>query len=337
MSYASVDSAIIQRLIRNCSDTLSRIEKTKQSLTNKYQALGATWSDAKYQQLGTIVSDCNSAISKVSGELQGCVQKLEMLNVHIKEYESVNFDGGGGGGNSGETGFLGRLFGRNQRTGGASSGGTASQGSGQPAPRSLTQTAQTWQENADGSQTFNAPVETGRTLNSNQGNVDGFRGTCGLVSCSNVLSLAGVNVPEAEIVEFASTTRNAADSAFLCTTGRARAGANGGTSYRDRQEILAHYGLTTETRPATTDNIYSAVTEGRGVIVSVNAGQLYNGASVVDDLHAIVITSARVHNGEVQGFYTCDSNNRPSRFYTTQQIQDALSGRPLNVTSSIIR
>ena len=122
MSYASVDGALIQRLIRNCNDTLSKIEKTKQTLTNRYQALGATWSDSKYHQLGAIVDECNSAIGKVSKELQGCVQKLEMLNVHIKEYESVNFTGGGGSGQGGQ----GRQI--PQSSSGTSGGGAGSAG-----------------------------------------------------------------------------------------------------------------------------------------------------------------------------------------------------------------
>jgi len=52
MSSVSVDSALIQKLIKNCSDTISRLEKTKQGLVSKYQSLGSSWSDSKYQYLG---------------------------------------------------------------------------------------------------------------------------------------------------------------------------------------------------------------------------------------------------------------------------------------------
>jgi len=91
MSNVSVDSALIQQLIRNCSESISQLDRTRRGLSRKYQSLGVSWSDSKYQHLGTIVEECSTAISKVSGELQNCVQKLELLNVHIQEYESVNF------------------------------------------------------------------------------------------------------------------------------------------------------------------------------------------------------------------------------------------------------
>lgn len=93
MSSVSVDSAVIQKLMKNCSDTIVRIEKTRQSLLTKYQSLGASWSDSKYQYLGTIIEESTAAISKVSSELQGVVQKLGLVNIHIQEYEGVNFNG----------------------------------------------------------------------------------------------------------------------------------------------------------------------------------------------------------------------------------------------------
>lgn len=95
LSSVSVDNAVIQKLIRNCFDTISKIEKTRQNLISKYQSLGASWSDSKYKYLGTIIEDCSSAINKVSKELQECAQKLEQVNVYIQEYESVNFNGSG--------------------------------------------------------------------------------------------------------------------------------------------------------------------------------------------------------------------------------------------------
>ena len=96
MSNANVDGTIVQKMIRSCNDTLSRIEKSKQGLVGKYQSLSGTWSDTKYKDLGVIVDECSSAITSASGVLKDIVQKMEQLNIHIKEYEGVNFNAVGG-------------------------------------------------------------------------------------------------------------------------------------------------------------------------------------------------------------------------------------------------
>ena len=74
-----------------------------------------------------------------------------------------------------------------------------------------------------------------------------------------------------------------------------------------------------------------------GVIISVYAGMLYNGWSDQRDLHAITVTSVKKDRyGNVLGFYVCDSGTGgidSSKFYTTFQVENALSCRPMNVTS----
>lgn len=202
----------------------------------------------------------------------------------------------------------------------------------------LNATKQTWTIESDGNMVFNTPIETGRKLDSCQGKVNGFLGTCGLVSCVNVLRLAGYPATESEVVGYASTTSAGFGIGKLCTTNSFPEN-NGGTSAKTRQQILQHFGIKNELREASIDNIADAVSDGRGVIISVYAGMLYNGWSDYRDLHAIAVTSVKKDcHGNVLGFYVCDSGTGGidnSKFYTTFQVENALSGRPMNVTSII--
>ena len=202
----------------------------------------------------------------------------------------------------------------------------------------LNATNQTWTTGSDGSMVFNTPIETGGKLDSCQGKVDGFLGTCGLVSCVNVLRLAGYPATESEVVDYASTTSAGLGRGKLCTT-NSFPEDNGGTSAKTRQQILQYFGVKSELKEASVNNIADAVSDGRGVIISVYAGMLYNGWSDHRDLHAITVTSVKKDcYGNVLGFYVCDSGTGgidSSKYYTTFQVENALSGRPMNVTSII--
>lgn len=210
----------------------------------------------------------------------------------------------------------------------ASLSGITANGSG----RQLASTKQSWVTNGDGNMTFNSPVETGATLDSTQGKVEGFDGTCGLVSCVNVLRMAGINVTEHEIVDFASNNG-------LCRCNSSREEENGGTAVRDRQAILYGFGVNSELRTASVDNIASAVSEGRGVIASFDAGKLWDDPDYYGGFHAVTITSVtKDRNGKILGFHVCDSGTGgkdSAAYYSADRISTALSGRLLNVTSVI--
>ena len=207
-------------------------------------------------------------------------------------------------------------------------------------------TQQTWQRGV-GSETYDSPRETGGTLNCRQGvppsaggeGVAGYEGTCGLVSCENVLRMAGVNVRESDIVNYARNTRTGLlGMRRLCTTHRGSR-RNGGTYATDRQQILSHFGVESTIQEGTIENIARNVSEGRGVIVSVEANRFWQQHSNRESGHAIVVTSVErdTYSGNPIGFYVCDSgDNQPSRFVTTQELQDSLYGA-INVTSRIIR
>lgn len=202
----------------------------------------------------------------------------------------------------------------------------------------LVATNQTWVTNPDGSTVFNTPVETGGKLDACQGKVDGFLGTCGLVSCVNVLRLAGYPASESEVVGYASTTSAGFRRRRLCTT-KSFPEENGGTTAKGRRKILKHFGVKSELKDANVTNIADAVSEGRGVIISVYADILYKGWSDHSDPHAITVTSVKKDRyGNVLGFYVCDSGTGGtdnSKYYTAFQVENALTGRQMNVTSII--
>ena len=111
----------------------------------------------------------------------------------------------------------------------------------------------------------------------------------------------------------------------------------GGTTSLDRKNILEAYGVKSDLVPASIDNIFRAVGQGKGVIASVHADYLYDGKISADDRHAIIITSVKYKNGKPYSIITCDSNNRPCEEYYVSAFQVALTDNPLNVTTKIIR
>jgi len=318
-----------------------RLERISKALSAKHQSLAATWSDSKYRELGAVVNDCSSAIATVTQTLSGIGRQLAELTSYIREYESVNFsDSTGSEGTSRDgvsvhSAILSAYAGLSE----SSSDGAVNQILSQYVSRSLSTTQQGWENLTGNRRRFDTPIETGSSMIAQQGEVRGFQGTCGLVACANLLRLAGVNVAERDLVTYASATRRQDGSAYLCRVDLLHPRGSGGTTQWDREEILTHFGMSSEFRPATVDNIRQAVTEGRGVIASVHAQQLYDGvASRENDLHAVAVTSVVEGDGQVVGVYLCDSNNRPASYYPIERFEAALNHRTdLNVTSTIIR
>lgn len=199
----------------------------------------------------------------------------------------------------------------------------------------LKETQQTWQTQGEYS-VFNTPEKTGEKLDSNQGKLNTFLGTCGCVSCVNVLRLAGIDVSEEELVTYAATHENEQGEA-LCSYGSSDYAANGGTTVMDRKNILEAYGVKSKLVPPTIDNIFDEVSNGKGVIASVHASFLYNGEISNNDRHAVTITSVKYKNNEPYSVIICDSNGMPSEEYHVGIFKTALTGNMLNVTEKIIR
>ncbi len=199
-------------------------------------------------------------------------------------------------------------------------------------PRDLPVTQQKMMGKADGGKTYNTPSETGKNLDYHQGKMKGYIGTCGLCSCENILRLAGVNVSEQDIVQFA--VKNG-----LCKCGGAEE-ENGGTNYEGRKKILEAFGVDSSLLPQNLDSIAKAIVSGRGVIISVDAGRLWEDARYLNGLHAVTVTSVDFDaEGKIDSFHICDSGaNIYDMVVPADKLQNCLAiNRKMNVTQQIIR
>jgi hypothetical protein len=207
----------------------------------------------------------------------------------------------------------------------------------------LNQTEQVWHTDEYGLKVYDSPKETGLRLNYHQGRtkasggegVEGFQGTCGLVSVENVLRLAGRNITEADVVNYARThTIGHGDSMrHLCTVD-SESDSNGGTYAQDREALLRYYGVDSRIVHANVEQVAEYVAAGRGVIANVDANVLWYGCTMsTPAYHAITVTSVArdEFSNDVLGFYICDSGSRAddsSRFVPTEIFQVAM--RPTN-------
>ena len=219
-------------------------------------------------------------------------------------------------------------------------------------PRDLVDTQFGMIKDSDGNLVYDSPNETDQYLYKEQGSADpAFQGTCGLCSCANILRLAGVNATEAQMITYASTTNNP-NTLFqkLCTTEYLDPGMNGGTSPQSRQQILQNFGIDSGVFPLSrekdgslSDSILATISDnvsaGHGVILSVHSDILrYDTPVGIDDYHAVAVTSVKKNsNGEILGFYICDSANGGTSYYSADKVKQALTGSPMNITYTIIR
>lgn len=206
-------------------------------------------------------------------------------------------------------------------------------------PRDLPVTQYGYQTDIDGNQVYDSPIETTKYLCPRQGNARaGYEGTCGLCSCANVIRLAGVNVDEGQIIDYASVNN-------LCDF-------DGATSPLDRKEILNHFGVDSGIFPlnkdfngkVTEDNmdqIETYVSSGKGVILSVHALTLWRGLDhPTNDFHAItVISTKKDAQGNLLGFYVNDTGSLTggTAYYSKEILLKSLTGKPMNVTHQVIR
>ena len=219
-------------------------------------------------------------------------------------------------------------------------------------PRDLAVSQFGFTKDSDGNMIYDSPTEMDEYLYKTQGSADSnFQGTCGLCSCANILRLSGINASEAEMIAYASQTRDPNSfNGMLCATGYSDPGLNGGTSPKGRQQILDHFGIDSGIFPIAYDSdgtiassnlsrIADYVSAGRGVILSVHADVLWDDAAFgINDYHAVTVTSVKKNSaGDVLGFYICDSANGGTAYYPADQVKRALTGSPMNVTYSIIR
>src|SRR6185437_3207016 len=133
-------------------------------------------------------------------------------------------------------------------------------------------------------------------------NLLGFRNTCGLCSCENVLRSFGRDVNETDIVVFAAQRG-------LCNidgADRDPAGC-GGTSPEGIAEILTRYGIPASAHYGDSlEELAANLEQGRSVIIGVNAGVLWddpNSDSGGPANHGITVTGVARDplTGDIQG------------------------------------
>lgn len=90
MSGVSVEAAAVTSAISLCQQSIQQFNKASDDLNKKYQAAGTSWKDSKYQQLGGIVHECTTALSKPIKQLEECVKSLTALQQAIAEYEQTS-------------------------------------------------------------------------------------------------------------------------------------------------------------------------------------------------------------------------------------------------------
>lgn len=194
---------------------------------------------------------------------------------------------------------------------------------------------------SSGDYVYDNPDSTIRFMDCNQGKAiikygasgaeEDFYGTCGLESIVNVCRLSGKYINEQDVVLIAVDN-------FLCTFGTGCPSANGGTNYKEREGILKHIGIESQSYPQNVDDITTFVKNGHGVILSLDATTLYGINDGKIRPHACVPISVTIgSNGETKGFYICDSNQGMSKYYSVDLIKQALTPSKMNVTNGIIR
>lgn len=218
-------------------------------------------------------------------------------------------------------------------------------------PRDLPVSQFGFTRDTEGNQVYDSPMEMNDYLYKKQGSAKwNFQGTCGLCSCANILRLAGVNADEEQMINFASTTTAPNSLEKLCATGYFNPGRNGGTNPEGRRCILEHFGISSGLFDVDMDNsggatqgtmntIADLVSSGKGVILSVHADMLWHDAPYgINDYHAVTVTSVKKdNNGNVLGFYVCDSAKGGTTYYSNDKLRRALTGARMNVTHQIIR
>lgn len=208
-------------------------------------------------------------------------------------------------------------------------------------PRSLNQTQQEFETmNIDGVEMklYNKPFDTAKELISKQGkNSYNMEGTCGLCQCANVLRLAGVNDAD-ENLTIETALQGSSNIVDALDFDNPYPEERGGTTSAGRQEILSRLGLETYILPIsvirqyTVNKIAQAVYTGHGVILSVDVERLWrNGQS---GGHAISLLSV---SSDRRVFVYSDTGTGEIGTISSRDLAYALTGRPANITTNIIR
>lgn len=149
-------------------------------------------------------------------------------------------------------------------------------------------------------------VERFRDCNHKQGaNELGFLGTCGLVSCEDVLRQFGIETTETAIVNYAARHG-------LCEISATPPECGGTTEY-SQARLLTELGVPAHAEFGNSqEQLAQYIEEGRGAIIEVNAGELWDSPEHLgfgEMNHAVVVTGVARNTitGEIEGFFINDS------------------------------
>ncbi|WP_218567816.1 calcium-binding protein [Pseudomonas cavernicola] len=137
-----------------------------------------------------------------------------------------------------------------------------------------------------------------------------FQGTCALTAIANLLTQADRPTTEAEVVQVAI------DNNWAVTSPDKPAYERGGSNFVQQRAILDSYGIRNELLSGYNEQgVANLIRSGRGVILAVNAGTLwddpaYVGGGAVN--HVVTVTGAAYSEavGELMGFYIADSGRQ---------------------------
>ncbi|MET3432095.1 Ca2+-binding RTX toxin-like protein [Herbaspirillum seropedicae] len=134
--------------------------------------------------------------------------------------------------------------------------------------------------------------------------VAGYTGTCGETSVVNLCIMAGQAVTEGQAV------KRAIANGWCVTTGK---GQLGGSNMYDQTALLGSYGIRAKASYGYDEKaLVKLLKEGRGALVAVNAGKLWDNPDAVqlgNGNHVVTVTGVVCDpgTGEAQGFFIADS------------------------------
>lgn len=105
MSDVSVSLEELKKQFSAMSKESSELEAVRKKLLSQYQQLGSGWKDAKYKQLGAIVTECNNALRSIEKTLLEGQKSMLSIIAAVQEYESTNISGSGSGTGSGGSSY----------------------------------------------------------------------------------------------------------------------------------------------------------------------------------------------------------------------------------------
>jgi len=137
--------------------------------------------------------------------------------------------------------------------------------------------------------------------------VQNYLGTCALTSIANLITQTGRPTSESQVVNLAIQNNWAVNDPSLSHY------QLGGSSVSQQRAILDEYGIRNDVVIGYNESgIANLVRSGRGVILSMNAGQLWGDAAYIGNgtaNHAVTLTGAVYSeaDGTLKGFYIADS------------------------------